>query len=118
MEADFEFCPRPEITDIKRIAKSFEVYHGDDRRIAERLELTVPGEIRTSRGNIVLVLTRNISRFGVGLIHRGLITPQKEVQLTLRSDTREFVYNVMIEWVEPQPNGFCISGGKFVPKAD
>ncbi|WP_437185820.1 PilZ domain-containing protein [Planctomicrobium sp. SH668] len=103
---------RPTTNDLRivldRIGKS-EINHN---RSAERLELTVPAEIVTSRGNTISAVTREISRFGIGLLHKGYITPE-EVIVRMASDTRDFEYQVRIEWCTPCDNGMFISGGRF-----
>lgn len=104
---------RPTIQDLRsvleRIGKS-EFQHG---RTAERLELSVPAELTTSRGNVIAAVTREISRFGIGLLHKGHVTPG-EVTVRMASDTREFEYRVLLEWCRPCSNGMFLSGGRFL----
>jgi hypothetical protein len=108
---------RPSIDDLKRILEQFEHEAQDTNvRTAERIELTVPAEIVTSRGNTVSAMTREISRLGIGLMHRGSLTPG-DVRVKLASDTREFEYNVRLEWCLPADNGMFLSGGRFLGKA-
>ena len=86
-------------------------------RANERLELSVPAEIRTTRGNTIAAMTREISRTGIGLLHRGAVSPG-EVIVRMASETREFQYNVRIEWCTPCDNGMFMSGGCFLNGAD
>lgn len=105
---------RPTMDDLRQVLESIgQVESTANVRAAERLELSVPAEITTSRGNVVAAMTREISRFGIGLLHRGAISTG-EVQVKMASDTREFEYRVVIEWCRPCENGMFISGGQFV----
>ena len=104
---------RPSLDDLRDVLESIgksDVEHG---RNAERLELSVPAEIVTRRGNSVSAMTREISRFGIGLLHRGHITPS-EVTVRMASDTRQFEYRVQLEWCQPCENGMFLSGGRFL----
>ena len=87
-----------------------------NNRENERLELSVPAEIRTLRGNTIAAMTREISRTGIGMLHRGAVTPGN-VMVRMASETREFQYNVRIEWCSPCDNGMFMSGGRFLPNA-
>lgn len=109
---------RPTVHDLQQILEGIakpEIF--DDFRDSERLELSVPAEMTTRRGNVVSAMTREISRTGIGLLHRGSITPG-EVTLKMASETREFEYRVLIEWCAPCENGMFMSGGRFLRKAD
>ena len=91
---------RPTQDDLKRVLASIENQDVVHDRVVERLELSVPAEITTSRGNVVPAITREISRMGVGLMHRGSISPGR-IRLKLASETRDFEYQVQIEWCHP-----------------
>lgn len=106
---------RPTVEDLRRILENIGVSEDDHNRSVDRLELSVPAEVTTARGNVVAAMTREISRFGVGLLHRGSITPG-DVHLKLASDTREFEYRVRIEWCYPCNGGMFMSGGRFLAK--
>lgn len=106
---------RPTLSDLHRILESIGKSEAANQRQAERLELTVPAEIVTSRGNTVAAMTREISRLGIGLLHRGSIKPG-EVTIRMASETRDFEYRVLIEWCQPCENGMFISGGRFLRK--
>ena len=108
---------RPSLKDLQEILESIEKNDSENLRESERLELTVPAEIRTFRGNTVAAMTREISRTGIGLLHRGSITPG-EVVVKLAGETRQFEYRVEIEWCRPCFNGMFISGGRFARKPD
>jgi len=108
---------RPSLNDLRTVLESIgksDVEHG---RAAERLELSVPAEITTSRGNTISAMTREISRHGIGLLHRGSLSPG-EVNVCMASETREFNYRVSIEWCQPCENGMFLSGGRFVTKSE
>jgi hypothetical protein len=94
---------------LESIGKS-DVEHG---RSAERLDLSVPAEVVTHRGNTIAAMTREISRFGIGLLHRGYVKPG-EVTVRMASETREFEYRVLVEWCHPCENGMFMSGGRFL----
>ena len=96
---------------LESIGKS----ESDHGRVAERLELAVPAEVLTSRGNTIAAMTREISRFGIGLAHRGSVTPG-EVTVKMASESREFEYRVLIEWCRPTDNGMFLSGGRFLSR--
>ena len=66
---------RPTMDDLKHVLESIGKSESEHNRSAERLELSVPAEIITTRGNTVAAMTREISRFGIGLLHRGAVTP-------------------------------------------
>jgi hypothetical protein len=106
---------RPTLEDLHRVLESIEHFEFDNNRDAERLELSVPAEIVTQRGNTIDAMTREISRSGVGLLHRGSVSPGK-VALKLASDTQEFEYCVLIEWCTPCDGGMFMSGGRFLGK--
>ena len=99
--------------DLREVLESIGKTDYSNVRTAERLELSVPAEIKTSRGNTVAAITREISRYGIGMIHRGSIS-LGEVDVRMASDTRQFEYQVQIEWCKPCENGMFISGGKFI----
>jgi PilZ domain len=105
---------RPTIDDLRRVLESIGKPNTSNVRSNERLELSVPAEVRTHRGNTIAAMTREISRTGIGLLHRGAITPG-DVVVRMASETREFQYNVHIEWCSPCDNGMFMSGGRFLP---
>jgi hypothetical protein len=107
---------RPTLDDLRAILESIGKSDAEHHRAAERLELSVPAEVTTSRGNTVSAMTREISRFGIGLLHRGHITPG-EVTIRMASETREFVYRVRLEWCQPAEKGMFLSGGRFLDQA-
>jgi hypothetical protein len=107
---------RPTLDDLKHVLESIGKSEALHERSSERLELSVPAEIRTSRGNTVSAMTREVSRFGIGFLHRGSITPG-EVRVKMASDTREYEYQVLLEWCHPCENGMFLSGGKFIGRA-
>ena len=106
---------RPTLTDLRRILEGIEPSEETHDREAERIELSVPAEIVTQRGNTIAAMTREISRTGIGLIHKGTVTPG-EVRIKLASDSREFEYSVQIEWCYPCDEGMFLSGGRFLAK--
>ena len=108
---------RPTTEDLKRVLESIGESHADHGRSVERLELSVPAEIVTGRGNIVACMTREISRLGIGLLHKGSVSPGT-VLVKLASDSREFHYRVQLEWCSPCEGGMFISGGTFLEKVD
>ena len=108
---------RPSLEDLKQILESIGKGDEDHNRAAERLDLSVPAEVVTSRGSTVPAMTREISRFGIGLLHRGSVTPG-EVTVKMASDTREYRYLVKLEWCSPFENGMFMSGGQFLGKLD
>lgn len=108
---------RPTISDLKQVLESIGQSEETHDRAAERLELSVPAEIVTSRGNVIAAMTREISRFGIGLLHRGSVTPA-EVTVKMASDTRQYQYRVLMEWCQPCDNGMFMSGGRFLSKAN
>jgi hypothetical protein len=107
---------RPTLDDLKAILASIGQSDSEHDRSAERLELSVPAEVTTHRGNTVAAMTREISRFGIGLLHRGYVNPG-EVTVRMASETRQFQYRVQIEWCHPAENGMFLSGGRFVEQA-
>lgn len=106
---------RPSVDELRRVLESIAPSSEDHDRQVERLELSVPAEVVTQRGNIIPAMTREISRYGVGLLHKGSISPG-EVCLKLASDSREFEYRVQIEWCSPCEGGMFLSGGRFLAK--
>ena len=106
---------RPTVDDLKRILESIGQSDESHNRTVERIELSVPAEIVTSRGNLVAAMTREISRSGIGFVHRGSISPG-DVTVKLASDTREFEYRVCMEWCSPCEGGMFLSGGRFLAK--
>jgi len=104
---------RPTLSDLREVLESIGRSEVNHHRSAERLELSVPAEITTSRGNTISAVTREISRFGIGLLHKGFVNPE-EVTVRMASDTREFEYRVALQWCSPCDNGMFISGGRFV----
>jgi hypothetical protein len=106
---------RPTIRDLQSILESIEKHHDAECREVERLELSVPAEIRTARGNVISAMTREVSRTGLGMLHRGPVA-EGEVLVTMASETRQFDYRVVIEWCTPCENGMFMSGGRFLRK--
>lgn len=99
--------------DLKSILESIGKSDLRHDRSAERLDLSVPAEITTLRGNTVSAMTREISRFGLGMLHRGYIAPGV-VTVRMASETREFEYQVEVQWCHPCDRGMFLSGGRFV----
>ena len=108
---------RPTLSDLRAVLESIGKSEAEHGREAERLELSVPAELTTSRGNTISAMTRVISRHGIGLFHRGSINPG-EVTVRMASETRKFSYRVLIEWCHPCDNGMFISGGRFVTQSE
>ena len=106
---------RPTVDDLRRILESIDHTEENHNRNAERIELSVPAEITTARGNIISAMTREISRSGIGFVHRGSVNPG-DVRVKLASDTREFEYSVRVEWCTPCEGGMFLSGGQFLGK--
>lgn len=106
---------RPTLEDLRHILDKIDKTNTSNDRDAERLELSVPAEIVTLRGNTISAMTREISRTGIGLLHRGPMSAG-EVTVKMASDSREFEYRVLIEWCHPAENGMCMSGGRFLAK--
>ncbi|QDT96649.1 hypothetical protein V202x_36240 [Gimesia aquarii] len=108
---------RPTMDDLKQVLESFGNSEAVNVRDVDRLELSVPAEVKTLRGNTISAMTREISRQGLGLLHKGMINPG-EVTVKLASETREFEYRVKIMWCTPCENGMFISGGEFITKPE
>ncbi|MEZ6129437.1 MAG: PilZ domain-containing protein [Planctomycetaceae bacterium] len=104
---------RPTLDDLRQVLESIGRPQVTNLRTNERLELSVPAEIKTLRGNTISAMTREISRTGIGMLHRGSINPG-ETTVRMASETREFEYRVMIEWCQPCDNGMFMSGGRFL----
>lgn len=99
--------------DLREVLESLAQPDVENLRLNERLELSVPAEIKTSRGNTISAVTREISRTGIGLFHKGSISPG-EATVRMASETREFEYRILLEWCHPCDNGMFMSGGRFV----
>lgn len=104
---------RPTLDDLRQVLESIGKPEVTNLRTNERLELSVPAEIKTGRGNTISAMTREISRTGIGLLHRGSVSTG-ETTVRMASETREFEYRVMIEWCHPCDNGMFMSGGRFL----
>ena len=104
---------RPTLDDLRHVLESIGKSEIEHDRNAERLDLSVPAEIQTSRGNTVAAMTREISRYGIGMLHRGYVTPG-DITVRMASETRQFEYRVKLEWCMPCDNGMFISGGRFL----
>ena len=107
---------RPTVQDLNEVLESIEKLDGSNNRITERLDLVIPAEITTARGNTISAMTREISRDGIGLLHRGSVSPG-QVTVKMASETRDFTYQVIIEWCQPCDNGMFMSGGIFLKKS-
>ncbi|MFP6766068.1 MAG: PilZ domain-containing protein [Planctomycetaceae bacterium] len=108
---------RPTLEDLKEVLENIGKGDEEHNRVTERLQLSVPAEVITARGSTVPAMTREISRFGIGLLHRGSVSPG-EVTVKMASDTREYRYIVKLEWCTPCQNGMFMSGGQFLGKLD
>lgn len=106
---------RPTLDDLRIVLESIgkPAPEVENLRTNERLELSVPAEIKTGRGNTIAAMTREISRTGIGMLHRGSVD-LGETSVRMASETREFEYRVQIEWCTPCDNGMFMSGGRFV----
>jgi len=105
---------RPTMDDLRAVLESIgNEETAENSRAIDRLALSVPAEIITSRGNTISAVTREISRFGLGILHRGAIQPG-EVTVKMASESREFEYRVELKWCTPCENGMFISGGEFL----
>ncbi len=108
---------RPTVQDLRSVLESIGKSTNDHAREHERIDLTVPAEVTTRRGNTVEAMTREISRLGIGLFHRGAISPG-EVTVKMASETRQYTYRVELEWCIPADNGMFLSGGRFLGKLE
>lgn len=108
---------RPSVKDLREVLESIEHLDVTNLRNNERIELMVPAEVTTTRGNTIPAMTREISRFGIGLLHRGAMS-LGEVTVKMASDSREYSYGVAVEWCMPCENGMFMSGGRFLSKPD
>lgn len=108
---------RPTLEDLRQVLDNIGKAEAVHDRAAERLDLSVPAEVVTQRGSTVPAMTREISRFGIGLLHRGSLQ-LGDVTVKMASDTREYKYLVKLEWCHPCENGMFISGGQFLGKLD
>lgn len=108
---------RPSLKDLHEILEGISKEHSEENRTANRLELSVPAEVITARGNTVSAMTREISTTGLGLLHRGSISPG-EVTVRMASDSRTYEYRVRIGWCYPCANGMFMSGGEFLKNAE
>ena len=104
---------RPTLEDLRNVLESIGKTTSANLRTNERLELSVPAEIKTDRGNTIAAMTREISRTGIGLLHRGAVA-LGSVTVRMASETRQFEYRVQIEWCTPCDNGMFMSGGQFI----
>ncbi|MCH2200368.1 MAG: PilZ domain-containing protein [Fuerstiella sp.] len=104
---------RPTINDLRTVLDSIGKSDCTNLRTSERLELSVPAEIKTPRGNTISAMTREISRSGIGMLHRGSVSPGV-VTVRMASESRQFEYQVQLEWCTPCDNGLFMSGGKFI----
>jgi PilZ domain len=108
---------RPTLKDLQEILESIDKPDTENRRNVERLELSVPAEVVTARGNTVAAMTREISRSGIGLLHRGSLS-LGEVTVRMAGDSQTFEYRVQVEWCSPCENGMFISGGRFMSRTE
>lgn len=108
---------RPTLDDLRLVLDSIGKTDFENMRANERLELSVPAEIKTQRGNTISAMTREISRTGIGMLHRGSVSPGL-VTVRMASETRQFEYRVQLEWCSPCDNGMFMSGGKFVTDSE
>lgn len=113
MSQDDDPWSRPTLTDLRSVLESIAKNDFSNLRAHERIELNVPAEIVTRRGNTIAAVTREISRLGIGLLHRGAVSPG-EVTVRMASETREYTYRVALEWCLPCDNGMFLSGGRFL----
>lgn len=85
-----------------------------DRRLDTRLPFFRPVSIKTPEGNQYSAFSREISAYGIGLIHEFELEP-KEVELMISSDQGFSIrVRTRIVWCEPCGEGWYISGGKFM----
>ena len=108
---------RPTLDDLRLVLDSIGRTDFENMRANERLELSVPAEIKTQRGNTISAMTREISRTGIGMLHRGSVSPGL-VTVRMASETRQFEYRVQLQWCSPCDNGMFMSGGKFVTDSE
>ncbi len=104
---------RPTIDDLRLVLDSIGKLECTNLRANERLVLSVPAEIRTQRGNTISAMTREISRTGIGMLHRGSVLPGNVI-VRMASESRQFEYHVRLEWCSPCDNGMFMSGGTFI----
>ncbi|NNJ28090.1 PilZ domain-containing protein [Alienimonas chondri] len=105
---------RPTLSDLHEVLESVGQESPDaELRTVPRLQLCVPAEVTTLRGNTVSAMTREISRGGLGLLTRGSLN-RGYCRVKMSSETREFNYRVEIEWCRPTETGMWLSGGRFV----
>jgi|GEM_PF-497616 len=116
--SDVDPWSRPTLQELQEVTSHIGKSDVDHNRSAERLDLSVPANIITSHGATIPALTRDINRFGIGLLHRGAVQCD-DVTVKISSDTRDYTYLVKIEWCSPADlNGLFMSGGKILGKLD
>ena len=108
---------RPTVHDLRVVLKGIDKFDGTDLRVQERMELTVPAEIVTQRGNSIPAITRELNHLGIGLLHSGSISLE-EVAVKIATELQEYSYPVFIEWCVPCENGMFLSGGRFMSQPD
>ena len=104
---------RPSLRDVQDVIRDIPEIDGPDHRTANRLPLSVPAEIVTHRGNRVPSMTRDMSFAGIGLVHRGAVSPGT-VTLKVSSDAIVSYYELELLWCIPCAHGLFISGGRFL----
>ncbi len=88
--------------------------HERDRRCEVRFPLFRPVSILVEDGRRYSAFSREISAYGIGLIHEFELEP-KEVELMISSDQGFSIrVRTRIVWCEPCGEGWYISGGKFM----
>ena len=103
--------PNP-ITELFRDAKTCD----REKRKLGRTPYFKPAmvQMRANATDRRMVLTRDISEAGVGLLHLDPLEPQEEITLSVELESRKLVeVAVQIAWCVPCGGGWYISGGEF-----
>jgi hypothetical protein len=108
---------RPRPSEVRKILDGIKSNGTLDVREIERMALTVPADIHSSRGSVIPAMTRDLSISGIGLLHRGSISLD-DVHVVVASDTVRANFRVKLTWCKPCENGLFLSGGCFLSEIE
>ena len=97
---------RPSFDVVLEAIESLKPSDASNARRAERVGVTIPGEMITQDGTRIPIRLRDVSTSGIGFFHHG---PIKMEEVTLKMITNS--YYVSLKWCVPCSEDLYISGG-------
>lgn len=96
----------PKFEEVLDAIREIEQSNVEHARVAQRFDITIPGEVETKDGRNIPVRLRDLSPTGIGLFHYGALEVG-EVTVTLAVNS----YSIALKWCVHVKDKLYMSGG-------